>query len=76
MRASSRSALAVLALLAGSLAIAGCAPAPAWQRGLLAHECMRPGARPEEQQARAHMLGARESSIGATGARGGGCGCR
>lgn len=57
------------------LAAAACAPVPVTARGTLARECMRSDARPEEQRARAHMLGAREGSQGATGDRGGGCGC-
>ena len=57
-------------------ACVGCAPVRPWQRGVLASDCMRPDARPEESQARTHMLGAREGSQGAAGERGGGCGCK
>ncbi len=62
--------LLLLALLLGA-----CAPVRSWQRGTLAHRCMRPDARPEETRARNHMLGARESAQGASGESGGGCGC-
>ena len=65
--------LALLALLCFSLA--GCKPIKAWQRETLAHPCMVEDSRPEENLARAHILGARESSAGATGETGGGCGC-
>lgn len=58
------------------LATLSCAPVRPWQRGLLAHPCMQADGRPEEDAARAHMIGARESAQGATGDRGGGCGCR
>lgn len=65
-----RAALAVLLLCFG------CAPVRPWERGTLAHRCMTPDSRPEEARARQHMLGARESSRGASGESGGGCGCR
>lgn len=58
------------------LLLGACAPVRPWERSILASDCMRPDARPEESRARAHMLGAREASQGATGERGGGCGCR
>lgn len=56
-------------------ALLGCKPIKAWQRETLAHPCMVEDSRPEENMARAHMLGARETSAGATGETGGGCGC-
>lgn len=62
-----------LALL---LLTVACAPVRPWQRGTLAHPCMASDARPEEDAARAHMIGAREATQGAAGDRGGGCGCR
>ena len=70
--------------LLGRIACAGlvlatasaCAPVQPWQRGRLAHDCMRSDARPEESRARTHMLSAREGSSGAAGERGGGCGCK
>jgi hypothetical protein len=57
------------------LLMSGCAPIAPWQRGRLARRCMRADVRGEEQRARQHMLGARESSQGAVGETGGGCGC-
>lgn len=69
-----RLSLALIAV-AATLSVS-CAPVQPWQRGTLSHRCMRPDARPEETRARAHMLGAREGSVGATGDRGGGCGCK
>lgn len=63
------------ALLLAALA-ASCVPVPAWQRGLLAHRCMDPEARLEEARAEQHLLGARETTRGAAGEVGGGCGCR
>jgi hypothetical protein len=55
---------------------AGCAPVEPWQRGLLAHPAMQTDDRAEEDRARQHMMGARESSQGALGEPGGGgCGC-
>lgn len=53
-----------------------CEPVRAWERGLLSHPAMRSDTRPEETRARNHMLGAREASQGASGERGGGCGCK
>lgn len=69
---AARLVLALACLLAAS----SCAPVRPWERSVLASEAMRPDARPEESRARGHMLGARETSQGATGERGGGCGCR
>jgi hypothetical protein len=57
------------------LVVGGCAPVKPWQRGRLAHRCMQTDRRAEQNRARQHMLGARESSQGATGEAGGGCGC-
>ena len=67
-----RRALVVAALLLG---VAACRPVKPWQRGTLAHPCMTDDGRREERRAREHMLGARESSQGASGETGGGCGC-
>ena len=66
----------VLSLLLAVGCMAACAPVRPWERGRLAHRCMRPDARPEEKRAEQHMLTAREASRGATGETGGGCGCR
>lgn len=69
-------ALCVLAAVA-ALASASCSSSiKSWQRETLAHRCMTDKSRPEEQRARQHMLGARESSAGASGETGGGCGCK
>lgn len=62
-------------ILLSLVLLAGCRPIKPWQRGILAHPCMNEDSRPEESFARQHMLGARESSQGATGETGGGCGC-
>lgn len=64
-----RLAIAVL------LTLSACAPIKPWERGVLAHRCMKPDVRAEEQRARQHFFGARESSQGASGEVGGGCGC-
>jgi|GEM_PF-2926866 len=53
-----------------------CEPVHAWDRGLLTHPAMQSDARPEQMRARNHMLGAREATQGASGERGGGCGCK
>lgn len=63
-------------LLVFVLVLSACTPVHPWQRGRLAHPCMVADGRPEEDAARAHMVGARESTQGATGDRGGGCGCK
>lgn len=55
--------------------VAACRPLKPWQRGTLAHPCMTDDSRPEERFAKQHMLGARETTQGATGEAGGGCGC-
>ena len=57
------------------MAAAGCGEVKPYQRGTLTHPAMRKDARPEEDQARTHMLGARETSQGGSGEAGGGCGC-
>lgn len=63
-------------LLIAALALGGCAELKPWQRETLAHPCMTSDGREHEHGARDHMLGARESSQGATAGRGGGgCGC-
>lgn len=67
---------AALCLLIAPLVAGACAPVRPWERGTLAHPCMRADARPEESRAKNHMLGAREASQGASGERGGGCGCK
>ncbi|HEV8324175.1 MAG TPA: DUF4266 domain-containing protein [Myxococcota bacterium] len=61
---------------AGAAAGVGCAPLRPWERGLLAHRCMDPRARPEARRARLHLLTAREASRGGEGESGGGCGCQ
>lgn len=65
-----------LVVLALAVMMSACTPVAPWERGLLSHPCMRASSRPEEGRATAHMLGAREGSVGATGERGGGCGCK
>jgi hypothetical protein len=57
------------------LPLSGCVQIPIWRRGKLAHRCMDGDAHPAGSKARQHMLGARESSQGAVGEAGGGCGC-
>jgi len=64
-----------LAVLGIVLTLSACTPVESWQRSTLARRCMQPSTRPEESGARQHMLGARESSQGAAGKTGGGCGC-
>ncbi|NUQ72109.1 MAG: DUF4266 domain-containing protein [Polyangiaceae bacterium] len=66
----------VVVIVLTSWLLAGCQPVPVWSRSTLAHRCMRPDSRPEETRARIHMLGARESTQGAAGQKGGGCGCK
>ena len=66
----------VFLLFAFVLLASACEPVHSWERGLLAHPAMRADTRPEETRARNHMLGAREASQGASGERGGGCGCK
>ncbi len=63
-------------VLAVALGAAACGSVRPWQRELLAHRAMNPDSRPEETQARTHMLYAREGARGAEGEAGGGCGCR
>lgn len=65
----------LLALIVLVGVVAGCRPVASWQRGTLAHPCMTDTRRGDERRARLHMLGARESSQGAAGDTGGGCGC-
>ncbi|HMR09705.1 MAG TPA: DUF4266 domain-containing protein [Polyangiaceae bacterium] len=65
-----------LSLVLALLFLAGCTPVRPWQRNTLAHRCMTSDSRPEEARARRHMLGARETTQGATGEAGGGCGCK
>jgi len=65
----------LFALTFALVCLSGCRPIKPWQRGTLAHRCMQPDSRPEESRAKQHMLGARETSQGASGETGGGCGC-
>jgi hypothetical protein len=62
-------------VLCAAPVVSGCQPLKPWQRGTLAHRCMQSDSRPEESLARQHLLGARETSQGASGETGGGCGC-
>ncbi|MCP4446872.1 MAG: DUF4266 domain-containing protein [Myxococcales bacterium] len=68
--------LSVIALCACVSVFTACGKKiKSWQRGTLAHPCMTEDSRPEELFAKQHMLGARESTQGASGETGGGCGC-
>ncbi len=67
--------LLIVALIASwGLAASGCASVAAWERGRLAHSCMKLTDRMGDRYV-AHVLSIREGSIGGEGAAGGGCGC-
>ncbi len=65
----------VFALSIACLLLASCTTIKPWQRETLTHPCMTDESRPEELFAKQHMLGARETTQGASGETGGGCGC-
>ncbi|MEK6606467.1 MAG: DUF4266 domain-containing protein [Myxococcota bacterium] len=64
----------ILVIALGAL---GCAPVRPWERGTLAHRCMRADDAPrvDARKWELHVLWAREASVGAAGEAGGGCGC-
>ncbi len=66
----------IVAALAVCASFAACSEVKPWQRETLSHRCMTEERRAEEARARQHMLGARETTAGATGQTGGGCGCK
>ena len=74
-------ALGVLSLLVGSIlgatlgSAAGCARVKPHQRELLTHPAMQAPVWSEQSKADEHVFEVRESSKGATGNVGGGCGC-
>lgn len=67
-------ALCAVALVLVALSVTGCVAVKPWERERLSH----PGMLLEPQLGdsyRPHVLSIREGSVGAGGARGGGCGC-
>jgi hypothetical protein len=66
-----RIALALIALVT----LAGCTAVPQYKRGHLAKRHMAFHADSDEAVLENHLIGAREAASGASGARGGGCGC-
>ena len=67
----------VVAALAATVALAGCAhpPIQPWQREHLSKRAMRFDADPLESRFRQHMFGSREAAEGGYDQPGGGCGC-
>ena len=64
------------ALLLGSMfLVSGCAAVQPWERDQLSDPIMMFDENPLDVKAKQHHLDYREGSTGATGARGGGCGC-
>jgi hypothetical protein len=65
-----------LGLLAALLMVgAGCVNVTATHRGTLSKRCMQFQEDEDEIVLENHLIDSREGSSGATGARGGGCGC-
>jgi len=58
-----------------ALVFAACAPVPQYKRGGLARRHMAFQDDPDEVILENHLIDSREGSSGASGARGGGCGC-
>jgi len=66
---------AVLAAVALTVSVSGCALVRPWEREYLADPVMLPDYNKEERAVREHFLGTREGSSGTFGVSGGGCGC-
>lgn len=62
-------------LLALVCLVSGCAAVQPWERDQLSDPIMMFDENPLDVKAKQHHLDYREGSTGATGARGGGCGC-
>jgi len=69
--------LRALALLVPLIAVStlGCASVKPYERGALARRCMQRERDPQAKAIENHVYEYREGAIGATGTRGGGCGC-
>lgn len=57
------------------LTCAGCTPVRPWERGRLAHDCMKVPVDALEKGHYGHVEAVREGSAGGVGEGGGGCGC-
>lgn len=53
----------------------GCAEVKPWERGPLAHRCMRAVPQASRGQLREHVMAVREGASGGLGGAGAGCGC-
>jgi hypothetical protein len=62
-------------LLAAPFCASGCVAVQPWERDQLSDPIMTFDENPLDAKAKQHHLDYREGSTGATGARGGGCGC-
>jgi len=65
--------LTLYALLA--LSLSACATVQPWERGRLAHDCMKNPVDAVEMARFGHIEAVREGSAGGATAGGGGCGC-
>ncbi len=70
-----RSVLALAAVLVAAIVAAGCAEVKPWERGALAHRCMRAVPQPSRGMLREHAVSVREAASGGMGGAGAGCGC-
>ncbi len=67
--------LIAICVLVSSAPLSGCATVHPWERGALAHRCIRWAPAPDVAALRQHVLTVRESAQGGHGSAGGGCGC-
>jgi hypothetical protein len=58
-----------------AVAISGCTPVAAWERGNLAKPQMALDPTPMQSSLRSHIYGSREAASGGDSGSGGGCGC-
>lgn len=64
-----------LILFVFGMAISGCSPVAAWERGNLAKPQMALDPTPLQSALRNHTYGSREAASGGDSGSGGGCGC-
>ncbi len=78
MNAGAEARVRKIIVIAGLLALAGCAmptPPQAWQKGHLARPDMAMGGDVLEERFMQHIYSSKENASGGYGVGGGGCGC-
>jgi hypothetical protein len=72
---SPKTILTLVASLLAAVALSGCAPVAAWERGTLAKPEMALNPAPLDSALADHIHFSKEASSGGNSASGGGCGC-